>query len=206
MKTRAQVALTLMLYNIRPHSHTSIVPVERSYLLYYLIDGKEVDIARIISNEIKAIVESGTKPGSKPNYLLAFPRLITGLCKKAKVHIPNQVHEEIRGVVVERYTSRYCNLKPVEYHEEGEGVAPGSRLCFEEWMRTTITHSRDHSTSNYRVILYVQESLYYLQLQNGGPPEGEFQFMNPKAFQTHITWLEDRPIFSEGASTEEEHQ
>ncbi|KAI5418820.1 hypothetical protein KIW84_043159 [Lathyrus oleraceus] len=39
MTTRAQVALTLMLYNIRPYSHTSTIPVESSYLLYYLVDG-----------------------------------------------------------------------------------------------------------------------------------------------------------------------
>ncbi|KAI5431542.1 hypothetical protein KIW84_035650 [Lathyrus oleraceus] len=34
--------------------------------------------------------------------------------------------------------------------------------------------------------------------QNGGPQEGSFQFMNPEASQSHITWLGDKPIFLEG--------
>lgn len=90
MTTIAQVALALMLYNIRPRSHTSTIPVESSYLLNYIIDGMEIDVARIIANEIKAIVESGTKLGGKSNCPLSFPGLIMGLCKKAKTHIPNK--------------------------------------------------------------------------------------------------------------------
>lgn len=89
MTTRTQVALILMLYNIRPRSDTSTILVESHYLLYYLVDGKEIDVAWIISNELKAIAKSSTKPESKSNCPLAFPKLIIGLCKKAKLHIPN---------------------------------------------------------------------------------------------------------------------
>lgn len=124
-----------------------------------------------------------------------------GLCKKAKILIPNQVHEVISGVVDERYISRYCNPKLDESHEdnqEDDNIAPGSRIGFEEWVWAVVTHSWDQNSSNHKAILYVQESFYHLQLQNGGPQEGAFQFMNPKAFQSHITWSGDRPIFLEG--------
>lgn len=60
MTTRAQVALTLTLNNIRPHSHTSTIPVESYYLIYYLVDGRDVDVAQIIANEIKTIAEIST--------------------------------------------------------------------------------------------------------------------------------------------------
>ncbi|KAI5395888.1 hypothetical protein KIW84_062175 [Lathyrus oleraceus] len=154
MTTIAQVALTLMLYNIRPRSHTSTIPVESSYLLYYIIDGMEMDVARIIANEIKAIVW-----WMKDTF---------------------------------------------------QGIAMQNQFTIEKRMQLTpvgITHGWDQNTSNHRAISYVQQSLYNLQLQNGGPPEGTFQSMNPKAFQTHITWLGDRPTFSEGITTKRaEHQ
>ncbi|KAI5406010.1 hypothetical protein KIW84_052676 [Lathyrus oleraceus] len=135
MTTIAQVALTLMLYNIMPYSHTSIILVESSYMLYYIVDGKEINVAQIIVNEIKDIAEN--------------------------------------GVVDERYISRYCNAKPVHNREEN-ATNPDSGLGFKEWMRKDITHSWDQNTSNHRAISYVQEYLYNLELQNGGPPEGAF--------------------------------
>lgn len=55
--------------------------------------------------------------------------------------------------------------------------------------------------SNHRTISYVQEYLYHLQLQSGGPYVGVNQIMNPKAFKSHISWLGDRTIFSEGVAT-----
>lgn len=91
MTTRAQMALTLMVYNIMPRSHTFTIPMESTYFLYCLVDGREVYVARIIANEIKAIAENGIKLLRKPNRPLAFPGLIIKLCKKPKIHIPNQV-------------------------------------------------------------------------------------------------------------------
>lgn len=151
----AQVALTLMLYNIGPRSHTSIILVESFYLLYYIVDGREIDMVRIIANKIKEIEESGTKPRGKSNFPFAFPGLIMWLNKKAKIYIPNQVHEVISGVVAERYISRYCNSKPVHNREENEATL-GSGLGFEEWMRTTTTDIWNQNTSNHRAISYVQ--------------------------------------------------
>ncbi|KAI5388854.1 hypothetical protein KIW84_074493 [Lathyrus oleraceus] len=116
--------------NITPCSHTSTIPIESSYLLYYIIDGREIDEDRIFANKISAIAESGTKLGGKSSYPLASPGLIVVLCKKAKMHIPNQVHEVFTGVVDERYISSYCNAKPV--HNLEENVAnPGSGLGLE---------------------------------------------------------------------------
>lgn len=59
LKTAARVMMTLVFYNIRPRSHTTSIPLDIAYLLYYILDNREVDIARIISNEIKLIFKSG---------------------------------------------------------------------------------------------------------------------------------------------------
>ncbi|KAL5082292.1 hypothetical protein RYX36_010713 [Vicia faba] len=55
LTTMAQVFMTLVLYNIRSKSHTSSIPLDTAYLLYYIIDEKRVDVARVISNEMKMI-------------------------------------------------------------------------------------------------------------------------------------------------------
>ncbi|KAI5385867.1 hypothetical protein KIW84_072460 [Lathyrus oleraceus] len=76
MSTIAQVALTLMLYNIGPRSHTSIILVESFYLLYYIVYGREIDVVRIIANEIKEIEESG----------VVAERYISRYCNSKSVH------------------------------------------------------------------------------------------------------------------------
>ncbi|KAI5426448.1 hypothetical protein KIW84_032031 [Lathyrus oleraceus] len=112
MTTRAQVTLTLMLYKIRAHNHTSSIPMEKSHLLYYFVEVREVDVAQIILNEIRTIVENGSKLGEKSNFPLALLGLIMGLCQRARMCIPSQAHEIIIGVMDDRYISRYCRQKP----------------------------------------------------------------------------------------------
>lgn len=107
LKAATRVIMTLVLYNIRPKSHTSSIPLDTSYLLYYILDNKYVDVDRIILNEIKMIVESGHRLGSKIPCNLAFP----GLCSIARISMPPVVHETINGVVDDRYIERYCMTK-----------------------------------------------------------------------------------------------
>lgn len=78
----AQVLMTLVLYNIRPRSHTSSILLDITYLLYYILDDIQVDVGRIISNEIKMITESAHRLGSKTSSTLAFPGMIRGCAKE----------------------------------------------------------------------------------------------------------------------------
>ncbi|KAI5443134.1 hypothetical protein KIW84_011971 [Lathyrus oleraceus] len=64
LNTSSQVLMTLVLYNIRPKSHTSSIPMNIACLLYYIIDDKHVDMARIIANEMKMIVSRGHHLGN----------------------------------------------------------------------------------------------------------------------------------------------
>ncbi|KAI5411676.1 hypothetical protein KIW84_056665 [Lathyrus oleraceus] len=59
---------TLVLHNIRPRSNTSLVPMDMAYLMYYILQDRQVDVARVISNDIKMIVENGHKLGIRPPY------------------------------------------------------------------------------------------------------------------------------------------
>ncbi|KAI5441515.1 hypothetical protein KIW84_010841 [Lathyrus oleraceus] len=98
--------MTLVLYNIRPRSHTSSIPLDTAYLLYYILDNRYVDVARIILNEIKMITESDHRMGSKIPCTLAFP----GLCIIARISMPPVVHETIDGVVDDKYIEREIHV------------------------------------------------------------------------------------------------
>ncbi|KAL5059559.1 hypothetical protein RYX36_031163, partial [Vicia faba] len=48
MNTKLQLYATLLLYNIKPRSHTSTIPVDSSFLLHYMIKGWKIDVAQIL--------------------------------------------------------------------------------------------------------------------------------------------------------------
>lgn len=81
LNLKAQVILLLILHNIRPSSHTSKFTMDNSQLIYLNMKGKQVDVARIVADEIKVVAESGKQPGerAKSTCPLVFPCLIMGL-------------------------------------------------------------------------------------------------------------------------------
>ncbi|MCI37526.1 hypothetical protein A2U01_0058750, partial [Trifolium medium] len=96
MKAFAQLLILLILHNIQPRSHLFDATVNIMGLLYCIHDGVDVDVARLISNEMKSIAESGVTDLSRPKCPLAFPGLIMGLVIEAQVNIPQFVHEKIQ--------------------------------------------------------------------------------------------------------------
>lgn len=99
----SQVLMTLVLYNIRPRSHTSSIPMDTACFLYYIIDERQVDMERIISNEMKMISLRGRPLNNKTPSTLAFPSLIMRLCQKARVSPSSEAHETIDGEVNDRH-------------------------------------------------------------------------------------------------------
>ncbi|KAL5065398.1 hypothetical protein RYX36_027135 [Vicia faba] len=106
MNTPSQVILTLIFHNIWAKSHTSSIHVDTTCLLYYILDERLIYVARIISNEIRAIASSGHRLGTKTIDILAFPSLVAGLCNKACVALPVVVHETIDSVMNDEYIGR----------------------------------------------------------------------------------------------------
>ena len=103
MTLPAQIILKLTLHNIRPKSHSSSTTTDVTPLIYYILSGRLVDIARIISQKLKLVTLSG-RFGAKCQ--LAFPILIMGLVLDAKICIPVPVHEELKGPIDDKFISR----------------------------------------------------------------------------------------------------
>ncbi|KAI5398625.1 hypothetical protein KIW84_064117 [Lathyrus oleraceus] len=70
--------------------------MDTSHLLYLIIKGIRVDVARTIANEMKILVESGEEPGTgaKAIHPLVIPGLIMGLIRVAHTVIPKHAPTE----------------------------------------------------------------------------------------------------------------
>ncbi|KAL5073863.1 hypothetical protein RYX36_012847, partial [Vicia faba] len=152
MNTKAQLYATLLLYNIKPRSHTSTIPIDTTFLLYYTIKGCKIDVAQNISNEIQKIAISGHSHGNKIAMTLGFPTLITGLCRQVGVDITYVTTKRISSVLNEDYVHRHCVSKltreaapqpharspltgPVRYNKQQAYVY--NRLMMEAQMRAS---------------------------------------------------------------------
>ncbi|GAU40906.1 hypothetical protein TSUD_297110 [Trifolium subterraneum] len=74
MKPKAQLTLLFILHNI-PCSHLSDAPMNILGLLYCVHAGKDVDVARVIANELKVIASSGVTDHSRPKFPSIDPML-----------------------------------------------------------------------------------------------------------------------------------
>ncbi|KAL5099386.1 hypothetical protein RYX36_003713, partial [Vicia faba] len=79
---------------------------DTSYLFYYILEGRQVDVDRVIDNELKMIAKSGHKAEAKPTFPLVFPSLIMGLYIAARLVILAQVNATISGPINDTCVSR----------------------------------------------------------------------------------------------------
>ncbi|MCI05330.1 hypothetical protein A2U01_0026381 [Trifolium medium] len=165
-------------------------------LLHFIHDGKDLDIARIISTEMKSIASSGVTDFSRPKCPLAFPGLIMGLITKARITIPQHVHEQL-GTIDDNYVHRHCKPKrnttpaapehPTASHEAS--AAPTQSFTDQQ----LLYHLMDQNATNHRADVTMYEAMYRMSMSE--------PLMEPTLFQTHIARPGDRPPFGEGAST-----
>ncbi|GAU52033.1 hypothetical protein TSUD_418690, partial [Trifolium subterraneum] len=98
MKPKAQLTLLFILHNILPRSHLSDAPMNILGLLYCVHAGKDVDVARVIANEMKIIASSGVTDHTRPKCMLAFPALIMGLIKDERIPVPQHYHQTLERI------------------------------------------------------------------------------------------------------------
>ncbi|MCI08284.1 hypothetical protein A2U01_0029360, partial [Trifolium medium] len=189
MTPLAQIILLLIFHNIRPRGHVSSATLETSYLLYYIIEGREVDVARVISNEMKKITESGIKSDVRASCPLAFPGLIMRLCIATRIVIPPQVHETITCVIDDTYVRRFCFKRRnsereshQEHFQQNHQPVDPEPLQFSNWdpkYLPSYTHTWNVLDVHQRNSIMMQESMHRLQLQQGVPDNHEKRVMNP---------------------------
>lgn len=91
MTNEAKIIQKFILYNVRPNSHLSDCVVEVCPLIYYILKGIKVDIARTIAWELRMVTLQGR---AEREARLSFPGLIMGLIKDSGMHLPAMMLSE----------------------------------------------------------------------------------------------------------------
>ncbi|KAI5445340.1 hypothetical protein KIW84_013537 [Lathyrus oleraceus] len=198
LKITAHVMMTLVFYNIRTRSHTSSIPLDTAYLLYYILGNRQVDVARIILNEIKMIAKSGHQLRSKIPCTLAFLWMIMGLCIRSRISMPPVDRETVDDVINDRYIERYCMTKGALTLNDPQ---PPTQQPFDE--RATCTYTWDMLEANERAFWFMHDFIHQLGLQIREPHLNN-SLPSREAFQQHVNWLEGMPFHQERAFNEDE--
>ncbi|KAL5078008.1 hypothetical protein RYX36_016992 [Vicia faba] len=89
--------------------------MDTTKLLHLMMIGQRIDVARIISNEMRNMAKSGKEFGFgiKSSCPLVFPGLIMGLLIASRVWLSNLTIFKIKIKVDDKYVDRYCLEKKI---------------------------------------------------------------------------------------------
>jgi hypothetical protein len=195
-----QLLFLLVTCNILPKSHTSDAPIRMLTLIHYMDQDREVDVARVISQEMKNMVLSGIRPTPlKTSCNLAFPGLIMGLLTEARVTIPPHVDHFV-ATINDVHANRYCKYKKILVAPNQAGgqssapsaapVPPAASNYTDPNFPVFYNYICDQNDAGYRAMSAIHESIFNLQQQQ--------PMMTPPEFVNHVNWPWDRPNFSGG--------
>ena len=169
LKTDVRVLMCVALYNLRPRSHTSSIPMETAGFIAYMLDEAQIDFGWLIANELKRVALSYTSRGERIKCALTYPGLIIGLLKRARVVFPADGHLTIDGFIDDSYCDRYCRASDANPASRAVPVAaslpqagPG-----EEW-------NRQMHFAHQRAFMFMHESMEQLTLQIREPGVDHF--------------------------------
>ncbi|KAI5422781.1 hypothetical protein KIW84_045986 [Lathyrus oleraceus] len=199
MTPMAQLILLLVLTNIQPKSHTSTVPIPVAHLVHSILTNVQIDVARIIANELKSVIESGLKSGARVNCPLAFPCLIMSLCIQARVRLPSRGQVRIPSPIDDRYVAKYCRAK----NARGSAASGSTRASdgpgtstprLDPYVQAVCNYSLEWMAASQRAMLDMHDSMQRLQLQGSGA----HALMTREQFLLNANWPVDTPVYSEG--------
>lgn len=210
MKKPARLVLRFILHNVRPKSHLADCTVNVCPLIYYILKGKKVDIARTIAWELRLVALQGH---GEPKTRLSFPGLIMGLIKDTEMNMPTAVHDIISNPINDDFITRHiwndtkkdkgkgkkASSSRAPTSEPNEGPIPFPPAAgfdfssYVQWQHENNVLNFNMMSAIHKENMYLQQSQYLMQQQSSYPPEIMAQFMTPTAFQEYANWPEDTP-------------
>ena len=204
MTNPAKVMLKFILYIVKLNIHLSDCTVDVCPLIYYILKGIKVDIARTIAWELRKVTLQGK---GESTTRLSFPGLIMGLIKDTNMILPTAVHEFIKNPINDEFitccimgetkkgksshasSSRQPQSQAPPPQPEPFQIPPTAAFDFAsyaQWQHQSNVHTWDLLAATNRANTYFQQSQYLMQQHTGYPPDIMEQFMNPQAFQAHV--------------------
>ncbi|WVY94469.1 hypothetical protein V8G54_033557 [Vigna mungo] len=175
--------------NLSPNTHTSDINLERSYPIYGIVTGMEIDIGAHISQEIAYTADTASVK-------LGFRALITTLCKEKGVLSNAIVLLPLQSTIDQKFIRKNCInitelLNPQEPPHVLRNVGPshppcGSPLTFEATFQATMS-----TLFAQRGQVSIIDNIYQLSLGISDFPEDTI--MTTMQFEEHVPWPEGRP-------------
>jgi hypothetical protein len=163
--------------------------------MYYMEKNLEIDVARLIANEMKEIVITGIRVTRlKHNSTLGFPGLIMGLIKdQSRASLPQDSHLTLKEYT-DKDAKKNCKYRKtmVFVDQAGgqssvppppappvfppSGYPPMDPITFHK----LVTYNWDLHDAGFRAMQAVHQSIFNSQLQQ--------PVMTPESFLSHVQW------------------
>jgi hypothetical protein len=176
--------------------------------------GVQVDIARIISNEMKQVALK-CATGSKA--ALIVPGLIMGLLKANEVTILGPIDEDIEHPIDDTFIHGLVKReqRAAQYHffdyEGGPSAGTFDFYGFQNFMQEQQRHNQyvrdqntyimDQNKAIYRSNMGIHQDLYNAHMC---PGNADYPVMTPEMYHTYVHWPEGRPGPYVGAAVDDE--
>ncbi|KAK2445378.1 hypothetical protein QL285_016318 [Trifolium repens] len=204
----SQLLLLFTLHNVIPRFHTSDATMRVLQFMHYMENNLEIDVARVIANEMREMVLTGLRPTKlKGNSALGFPGLIMGLIKEqAHLTLPSDIDltltefddAEARRLCKHRRTTVFIDpaggqssvpppTNPTTFPPTG--YPPMDPLTF----HNMVSYNWDLHYAGYRAMQAVHQSIYNTQVVQ--------PVMTPEQFTSYVQWPGDRPFIPGGVSS-----
>ncbi|GAU36404.1 hypothetical protein TSUD_38710 [Trifolium subterraneum] len=152
-------------------------------LIYCFFKGSHVDIAKVISQELKKVVLSGTEKKNRVD-MLPFPALIMGLIRKVRVLVSATFRDPL-GTTDDKHVERWCYPKrPIQAQQPAPPQFTDQQLLY---------HPMDQNVANHRADVNLYEAMYQMSLNQ--------PLYESSHFYSQVAWPVDRQQFGDGVGT-----
>jgi hypothetical protein len=204
----SQLLQTFSLHNVIPRTHTSDATMRVLTFMYYMEKNLEIDVARLIANEMKDIILSGIRVTRlKPNSTLGFPGLIMGLIKdQAQTSLPHESHLTLKEYTDKDAKTNCKYRKTTVFVDQAGGqssvppptappVSPPSGYppMDPTTFHNLVSYNWDLHDAGFRAMQAVHQSIFNSQMQQ--------PIMTPESFLNHVQWPGVRPYIPGGSSS-----
>ncbi|KAK2387356.1 hypothetical protein QL285_061150 [Trifolium repens] len=200
----SQLLLLFTLHNVIPRTHTSDATMKVLQFMYYMEHNLDIDVARVIANEMREMVLTGTRPTKlKSNAALGFPGLIMGLIKEQGQLTTSDIDltlkefddAEARRLCKHRHTTVFVDpaggqsFVPPHNTFPPTGYPPMDPLTF----HNLVSYNYDLHDAGYRAMQALHQSIYNTQIVQ--------PVMTPEQFTAYVQWPGDMPFIPGGGSS-----
>ncbi|KAF1869317.1 hypothetical protein Lal_00018410 [Lupinus albus] len=178
-------------FNIDETVHVSSLPLFDCHLLYSIMAGIEIDVARLMVTEIYKTAVKGGKKGT-----MGFPSLITSLCARQGVTVNPTV--PIKKPITKQYIKQNCKEETTESQgqtsQQQQQPQEQHHLTMEQKIMIHLEHLELQNDILRQGQMNQQQSLYTAYHRHY--PEDQV-FLSLEEFTGRFPWPEVRPTFLE---------